>query len=298
MIDSLLVSRGLRPTRRRSRLGLAALALGGECLLITLLSLWLFPAIWSVSRAVVDIDQSAGPDRGVNLTEVANNPSVMWGRTVTISARVQEVHSPRLMTIGNDAFFVGDTVLVAAPAGSPPWLEAMEDDTVIRVTGVVRKAEPETWIDLGIETAAVPSDYQGKAVLVAESVELNPPSEIRPGDKEFASDTDGYDIGITAYDLTHNGDAYLGQTVVVSGEVEDRFLTLHAFLLGDDRFLVISKEPQPELFVEATAYVTGQVRRFHLKEIEAELGVDLDDQLLAEFEGDVFLLARTVELVA
>ncbi len=302
MSDWLPASKGPRPTRRWPRLGLAALALGGECLLITVLSLWLFPAIWSVSRALVDIDQSAGSDRGVNLTEVANNPSVMWDRTVTISGRIQETFGPRLMTIGNDAFFVGDTVLVVAPPGRSLLPEASGrttgDSTTARITGTVRKAAPETWSDLGIEVGAVPADYQGKAVLVAESVELNPPSEIGPGDKEFASTSDGYDVGITTYDLTYDGDAYLGQTVVVSGEVEDQFLALHAFLLDDEALLVISAEPRPELFIEATAYVTGQVRRFHLEEIEAELQIDLDEKLLAEFEGDIFLLARTVELVA
>jgi hypothetical protein len=205
-------------SRYRLRVGTALVVLALECLALTGLSSWLFPDVWAVSRAVIDIDQSVGSDRGVNLTEVASHPSVMWGRTVTISAEVQEIHSPRLMTIGNDAFFVGDSVLIAAPIEASLWPDNMEENATARVTGIVRKATPAIWTALGIEAGVIPSDYEGKAVLVAETVELNPPSEIGPGDKEFVSGSDGYDIGVTTYDLIHGGDAYLGRSVVVSGE--------------------------------------------------------------------------------
>lgn len=289
--------RGAVASRHRLRVGAALVILALECLALTGLSSWFFPDVWAVSRAIIDIDQSAGSDRGVNLTEVASHPSVMWDRTVTISARVQDIHGPRLMTIGNDAFFVGDSVLIAAPIGASLWPETLDENTTVRVTGIVRKATPATWSELSIETSVIPSDYEGEAVLVAEAVELNPPSEIGPGDKEFMSGSDGYDIGVTTYDLVHGGDAYLGRSVVVSGEVEDQFVTPHAFLLGDDSLLVISAEPRPELFIEATAYVRGQVLRFHIEEMEADLGIDLDDDRFSNF-GGVVLVAEAVEVVA
>lgn len=263
-----------------------------------MLTLSRFADLWVVSRAVIDIDQSAGPDRGVNLTEVANHPSAMWNRTVTISAKVAEVVDTRLILIGSDARFTGDHLLVATRPGATLPRDVMDLPRAVRVTGVVRRADDATWQELGIDAAGIPPDYESQAVLVAESVEPDPPAELGPGDKEFASATDGYDIGITAYDLTHDGDDYLGQRVVVSGEVEEHLLTPHLFLLGDEALLVVSGVPRPELFVEATAYVTGDVRRFRLEDLESELGIDLDDARVAPYEGRIFVLAQDVELVA
>ena len=47
--------------RALAGLGLVLAALAG-------LTLWLFSSVWAVGQAVIDIDQSAGPERGVNLS--------------------------------------------------------------------------------------------------------------------------------------------------------------------------------------------------------------------------------------
>lgn len=135
------------------------------------------------------------------------------------------------------------------------------------------------------------------SVLVAETVDPNPADELGLGDNEFASASDRFDIGTTVYDLTHDSDDYLGQTVVVSGEVEEHLLAPHLFRIGDEGLLVISGVARPELFVEATAYVAGEVRRLQTAQLERELGVDLDDELLAPYENRVVVVADEVELV-
>lgn len=282
-----------------------AAALAGETVVLALLTVWLFPSLWSVLRAVVDIDQSAGSDKGVNLTEVANHPEVMWGRTVTISAEVADLLGPQAMVIGNDALFVGDELLVlgAAPLDAllvEPGAGPIRETGVVRVTGEVRRLDPAALaseLGGGLDATMLQS-YDGKAALVAGSVELDPPAHPGPGDKEFASMTDGYDVGVTVYDVTEHTEEHLGETVVVSGEVEEHLLTPHVFLLGDWPLLVVSGEPHPDLFVEATAYVTGEVRRFDLAAVEAELGVDLPDERVASFAGEPVVIARAVELVA
>lgn len=278
--------------------GVGMLVLLGLGVALTLLTLARFSDIWVVTRAVVDIDQSAGSDRGVNLTEVVNHPSAMWGRTVTISAGVENVLESRLAMIGNDALFTGDHLLIAARPGTTLFRDDTDAPTSVRVTGVARRAESATWSELDINVENVPADYGADSVLIAETVDPNPAEELGPGDKEFALASDGFDIGTTVYDLTHDGDNYLGQTVVVSGEVEEHLLTPHLFRIGDEGLLVISGVARPELFVEATAYVTGEVRRLQSAELERELGVDLDDDLLAPYENKVVVVADEVELVA
>ncbi len=297
-----------RPGSFRSRLSVRSMALAGigaEVILSIALTLWLYPSIWAVANAVFDFDQSAGPDLGVNLSEVANHPEVMEGETVTVSAEVDDLLGPRAMIIGNDAWLVGNEVLVLAAADlttlvTPPGNSPITSGDVVRVTGVVRLFDQSgLGPDLGasLDGQAL-DDYGGTSVLVAKAVEMDPPSGRGVGDKEFDIGSSGYEIGITVYDLTHRTDEYLGAVVTVSGEVEEHLLTPHAFLLDDDALLVVSATPHPELFVEATAYVTGEVRRFDLEAIEAEIGVDLDDGLLAPFEGEPVIVAQSVGMVA
>ena len=294
------MSRGRGSLRRAA---LAALAV--EVVLTAVLTYAIFPSLWAVRIAVFDIDQSAGADRGINLTEVANHPEAMWGRTVTISAEVDRRFGDRALVLGNDRPFVGDKVLIVAPVDFaaltvPTATDAIDDGDVLRVTGVVRPFDPPA---LAADLRFQPGDplfaaYEGKSVLVAERLEPDPPAALGPGDKEFPHSSDGYDIGITAYDLTERPDDYLGMVVTVSGEIEEGLLTPHAFLLDDDALLIVSAEPQPEVFNEATAYVTGVVRRFDLATIEAELGLDLDDGRFAPYQGDPVVVARIVEVVA
>ncbi len=282
----------------------AAAGIVGEMLLSIALTLWLFPSVWATVRAVVDMDQSAGSDRGVNLTEVANHPTTMFGREVTISAAVEQIVGSHAMVVGNDAFLRGDKLLIVGAADlaslvTPGSDDPLDEEAVVRVTGEVRPFEPVALARaLGLRPSDLSIDgYKGTAVLVAREIETDPPIEIGPGDKEFAISSDGYDIGITTYDLTWHPDAFLGEIVTVSGEIEEHLLTPHAFLLGDEALLVVSAKARPELFVEATAYVTGEVRRFDLAELETQLGVDLDDDLLAAYQGKPVIVATYVEMV-
>lgn len=290
------------PAPRRSWLLAGLLA---ETAVVVGLTWWLFPSLWSVLRAVVDIDQSGGSDRGVNLTEVANHPEVMWDRTVTVSGRVRDVLDPRTAMLGSDALFVGDALLVVGDTPldrlrERPDAGAIEPDRVLQVTGQVRPFDrAAAAVRLGGSAAVARLEaYGGRSMLVATSVVVDPPSHPGPGDKEFAATTDGFDVGVTVFDLIAHPEEHLGESVVVSGEIEEHLLTPHLFVLGDQRLLVVSAEPRPDLFVEATAYVAGDVRRFDVAEIEAELGLDLADARVAPFAGKPVVVARSVELVA
>lgn len=230
----------------------------------------------------------------------------MWGRTVTISATVEYIAGPQVMRIGHQSLFIDEEVLILAPAPLNFLLEESESGPiatgdVARVTGVVRRFEPDTLAtELSIDPAH-PSfrEYGGKSVLVAEHIELNPPRAVGPGDKEFSSGSDGYDIGITVFDLANDPEGeYLGEVVTVSGEIENVFASTHAFHLSDHKLLVVTAEPRPDLFIEATAYVTGTVRLFELSEIESELGMDLDEDEFAQYQDELVIVAEFIDVVA
>jgi hypothetical protein len=262
---------------------------------------WQMPNVTSLLIAVFDIDQSAGPDVGVNLREVAAHTSVMVGRTVTVSAEIDDILSPHVMTIGNDNPFFGNEVVIVS---GQPWDTLagvpLDEDDVVQVTGEVRLFDTsELERELGIEldsTAA--SAYHRQPMLLVKSLTLDPPIAIGPGDKEFPSGSSAWDIGVTIPELRANPNQHLEETVMVSDEIEEGLLTSHAFLLGDTKLLVISPTPLDSVFTEATAYVTGTVRRFALAQIEAELGLDLPDEQFAPFEGNLVIIADSVEVVA
>lgn len=290
--------------RHTSRIAAVA-AIAVAIIFAAWLAFALFPSLWAVQGAVFDWDQSAGPDRGVNLAEVANHPEAMWEREVTISATVERVFGLQAMLIGHNSVFIDEDMLILAPVDLNSLLdgterEAIQAGDIARVSGVVQRFEPEKLaMELSVDSGDPAfSEYNGTSVLVAGSVQLDPPAAVGPGDKEFPNSTDGYDIGITAFDLTDDPDGFLGEPVTVTGEIERVFSSPHAFFLSDHKLLVISAEPRSDLFVEATAYVTGAVRLFDLTEIEEELGINLDNDMLAGYQGELVVVASIIEVIA
>ena len=271
-------------------------------LVIALLSYSWFPSLWALGWAVFDLDQSTGPETGVVLSEVASHPEVMWDRTVTVSADVHDLVNDQSMVIGTSSFlhFRTDTLLVLSSQPLAELADApLDEDHTVRVTGVVRRFEPavlEKELGISLDDPAITS-HGDKVVLVAEEVEVGLPGGAVPGDPEISGSA-GYEIGVTVHDVARHTDEYLGETVTVSDEVEEGFLTDHAFWLGDEKLLVISAKPVPDVFVETTAYATGKVRRFDLREVEDITGIDLDDKRFQEFQGKPFILAESVHVLA
>ncbi|MDP5184760.1 hypothetical protein QOZ88_19165 [Blastococcus sp. BMG 814] len=109
-----------------------------------------------------------------------------------------------------------------------------------------------------------------------------------------------YDTGV--YDLL---DEYLGEEVVLSAGVEavlgpQAFVIAGAADSGVPPLLVLASEGveglEPETDVEVAGTVQGS---FSTTAAEADLGVDLDDELLAPFESEPYLVADSVgEVIA
>ncbi|MBW3632298.1 MAG: hypothetical protein KY456_04630 [Chloroflexi bacterium] len=295
---------GVAGGRTQSRPGLdpatAVVSLAVVMALMAVLTVWLWPSLRATALAAVDMDQSAGPDAGVNLTEVARHPQAMWGQTVTISGLVDHVLSPRAVLLGNDKPIVGDKVLVLGEELLADLVTDKKSRDEVILKGDVAQVTGEVRPLADLEPGRIPSElagYEGQAVVIARQINLDVPVAAANGDKEFTVGTDGPERGVTVNDVIDHTEQHLGQRVSVSAEVEEGLLTPHAFLLGDRGLLAVSAEPRPELFVEATAYVTGEVRRFGIAELEQELRIDLDDAGLRQYEGEPVIVVHAVEVV-
>lgn len=118
-------------------------------------------------------------------------------------------------------------------------------------------------------------------------------------------ETAGPDVGVTLGDITANPAEFVGSRVTVSGEVND-VVADSAFTIGGDDFadgeellvvavdVPIEREGDEELSEEDVVQVTGTVRMFSLAATDDDLGVRLDPETFAEFEGEPVIVADTV----
>lgn len=261
---------------------------------------WLLPNVSAILVAIVDIDQSAGSDAGINLREVAHKGDVMYGETVTVSARVQDRVGPHAVVIGTDhpIFGVSVPVLSAEPMDTLAG-GAVREGRVLEVTGEVQpcvrsllRQRLGTELDRGIADQCL-----GQPVILAESLLVNPPFAYGPGDKEFPAGSDGWDLVVTINDVLDEPQQLISQRVTVSGEIEEGLRLPNAFLLGDRKLLIISLRTDTDLVPEATAYATGEVRFLDADEIELEFGINLDDERLEFFAGDPVVIADEIQVV-
>ena len=100
-------------------------------------------------------EESAGPERGVTLEDVRDDNAVVdddegfedpgryEGDTVTVSGEVAVVVSDQLFRLGDEQLGQPQSVLVFAPGST----DELDDDDLVRVTGVVRSITVDTFED-------------------------------------------------------------------------------------------------------------------------------------------------------
>lgn len=86
---------------------------------------------------------------------------------------------------------------------------------------------------------------------------------------------------------------YVGQQVTISGEVS-RTLSPETFAIAGpaDPMLVVEEQEIPAVDEGQTVEITGTMQEsFSVAEVEEQLGVDLEDELYADFEGENYVTA-------
>lgn len=108
-----------------------------------------------------------------------------------------------------------------------------------------------------------------------------------------------------AYEGDYNQDfydestTYVGQQVTLSAEVSET-LSPDAFAIAGavDPLLIIESEEIPSLDTGQVVQVTGTVQDgFDVVTVEEELGVDLEDEAFADFEGEPYIMATSGEVI-
>lgn len=254
-----------------------------------------------------DRDESESPNTDVTVSDIANNPSEFYGKSVTVSGEIDDVMSRGAFVLGGKDFIGGSEVLVitahALPGSGGRTKDApAHENDLLQATGTVRPfdlaaVEKELSIDLN---DAVFDAWSGKPVVVARSLNLTP--------RVKAVTEQG--ITVSLNEVVDNSSDYYGRVVIVSGEISD-VMGSRAFAIGggefvgDPKILVVSAGALPSVAdrpPEALALendilqVTGQVQAFDLSAVENAIGYDLEDALFADWVGRPVIIASSMNL--
>ncbi|MDP8922205.1 MAG: hypothetical protein M3O34_04925, partial [Chloroflexota bacterium] len=235
--------------------------------------------------------------------EIVANAGAYDGQAVTVVGDVDDVLGPRSFVIEDDDVlsFARLPVVTARPildrAGRP--LDRALDPlstTNVMVTGTVHQFnlaafEDRLGLDLDDQQWAA---WAGKPAIIATSVIPRP---------RYLSWQ-----AATVDDIADHPEVYAGKAVTVRGEVGEAlgsrsFALEEDDLLFEDAVLVLTtgqmtgrdgRPLAPDALVDRPVWVTGTVRLFNRVEVERDLGIDLDDELFAEWEGRPAIVARSI----
>jgi hypothetical protein len=242
-------------------------------------------------RPVIVAESVEVLEGNVTLEDITDDPAALAGQTVTVNGGVNVVLTETAFTIAESTLLDLNEVLVVGATGEA--LEAaLQTGSPVRVTGTVRTFNlVEVEEDLGVDLDdALFADFEGKPVILAQNVIAIEPANV------------------TLEEIKENPVRYIGQLVAVEGNVvevisERAFTIVSDELIVEDAVLVLAANEQvlvdlePALAAEQQVQATGVVRRFVVAEIEEDLGIDLDEELEVEFEGQPVIIATNVEVV-
>ena len=214
-------------------------------------------------------DEVAQTTENVTTEEVAENTEELIGQTVTIRSNALEVVEPSVFTVADNEFFDGEEILIVNASGEV--FELPEDDTEVQVTGEVTQfvvADIESNYDLDLDPDLY-TEYEDRPAIIAQSLAIAP----EPGE------------------ITEDPTQYYGQTLAVTGEVEQMY-GMNTFTLdeeelfgGNDLLVVV---PNAEEMVEEgeTVAVTGELRSFTLVDLERDYDLTWDLDVQEEIEAE------------
>ncbi|WP_036487985.1 hypothetical protein [Myxosarcina sp. GI1] len=209
-------------------------------------------------------------EENVTTGEVAENTSDLLGQTVTIRSNALEQIEPATFTVADQEFFGGEDIVVVNASGEP-FVLPTDNDTEVQVTGEVTEfivSDIESAYDLDLDPDLY-VEYTDRPAIIAQSLAIAP----EPGE------------------ITSDPSQYYGQTLAVTGEVEDIYGD-NVFSLDEDELfgandlLVLVTDPVDAVQDNETVAVTGELRSFVVSDIERDYDLTWDLDVQREIEAE------------
>jgi hypothetical protein len=246
-------------------------------------------------------------DDELTVAEVVEAADTYLGTSVTVQGSVDELIAASAFTLDENTLGAGgvdnDLLVLSAEVADAQLTDVALDDEV-RVTGEVRRLTREAIVEMlgGDPGDGLTMFGDERLVIMAATVQR---MEVRlPSEQESAAGLAEDERPERPAEIIEYPNSYLGETVVVRGEVDallsDRVLTLDedavAFGGLDNDLLVLGAADTPAFDPDlrgTDVIVIGTVRRLDTA-LEAEVGYTIDGALLAKREGLPVLIAESV----
>lgn len=248
------------------------------------------------------------------LDMVLDNPEAYYGETIAGTTEVGSLIDANSMTIETEELLFEEELLVFDPTGTIPTFNLTEEADV-NVQGTLREfvlADIEQDFDLDLDDDLY-VDWETEPVLIADSISVANAADVDADvdtdidtDVDTAMDDELPDSqNVTLGEVNDDPLAYAGQTVAVEGDVnvvldETAFTIASNTLTDDDETLVINASEEAldlALVVDEGVIVTGEPVQFILADVEEEWGLDLDDDLLIEYETRPAIIAESISVM-
>ena len=222
----------------------------------------------------------------VSTAEISENIASFIGQSVTVRNDISETIGERGFILDQDRILSGETVLVIDTSKNTSKFFGDRTPEII-VNGTVERLDLndlEQNYSLNLDRNLY-ARYEGKPVILADSLILSPDPE----------------------DLTGNPEIYYDTPLAIKGEVDDP-TKYGAFELdeeqafgGEDLLVVAIDKPQLQLQEEQTVIVYGVLRLFVADELERDynLGWDLSakENMKAEYDGKPVFIAEKIRVL-
>lgn len=208
--------------------------------------------------------------RNTTAEDVAQNVDQYIGRTVTIRSEAIQKVAPSTFTMSSRQFFGGQPILVVNASGTP-FVFPQNQNVNVQVTGQVRRfvlADINRQYNLGLGADQY-REYENRPAMIAQSIALSP----EPGQ------------------ISQNPSRYYGQTIAVTGEVEDvrgtnAFTIDEEQLIGGQDLLVLNRNTGQVVQDNQTVAVTGVLRPFVVADLQRDYGFNWDQGFVQQLEAD------------
>ena len=257
---------------------------------------------WALWATFWQDDDSAGPDVGVTLSDIAGDPEEYYGQQVVVSGQIDDVldrdDSVDADDSGGAGFVLGDDDEVLVVGSNLPSLAAIAanediaEGDVVQVTGMVQafdEAEFESELGVDLEDRIF-EDFGDSPALRATAVSLVP-----------VVASQGEQLRISVQALEAGSDEFLGSRVTLTDAAVDEVISPRVAALGDDVLLVTP--PSSSALTDGQALeVDGRVVEISTVELVNALDLQDEDELFEELEigaddledYDVAVVAGTV----
>ena len=257
---------------------------GGMMALLGLLIVGLLA--WALWATFWQSEESAGPDVGVTLSDLADDPEEFYGQRVVVSGQIddvlQEDNAVDVADTGTAGFVLGDEAEVLVVGSNLPELTAIQENEsiaegdIVQVTGVVQafdQAEFEDALGAPLEGGTF-GEFDDRPAIQAMAVNLVP---VVP--------TQGEQQRVSLEALEDDPNEFLGSQVTVREARIEEIVSPRVAALSDD-VLVITPPNASGLTAGQAVEVTGRVVEISTVQLVNTLGLDNEDALFEELEID------------